>query len=105
MSRKTEYCTEYKNGNITIKLDQDAIKEMKKDEILFISDALFWIDCNFFGETFCLSNYETGHMIYNAYSDLCYIFPWRYLEDLKQGKTVRLYARQVTNEDREEMDD
>ena len=104
MLRKSDYCTEYKNGNITIKLDQDAIKEMQKDEILFISDVLFWIDCNFFGETFCLSNYETGHMIYNAHSDLCYIFPWRYLEDLKDGKTVRLYARKATKEDREEID-
>ena len=105
MLRATDYCKEYKNGNITIKLDQNAIQEMQEDDILFISEILWWIDCNFFGDTFCLSNYETGHMIYNAYSDLCYIFPWRYLDELKQGKTVRLYARKVEEEDRAEIDD
>ena len=78
---------------------------MKEDDVLFISEILWWIDCSFYGDTFCLSNYETGHMIYNYYSDLCYVFPWRYLDELKQGKTVRLYARKVEEEDRAEIDD
>ena len=99
MLRYNDYCREYKNGNITIKLDSEAIKEMKTDEMLFISECIGWLDCVFYGETFCLNNWETGHMIYNYYSDLCYIFPWRYLEDLKEGKTVRLYARKPDQDD------
>lgn len=101
MLRKSDYCKEYKNGNITIKYDSDMIQKSKQDSVLTIIDVLWWIDCNFIGETYCLSNYETGHTLYNAYSDLVYIFPWRYLEDLEAGKTIRLYAMQPNENDRE----
>lgn len=101
MLRKTDYCKEYKNGNITVKYDRDMIQASKKDQTLTISDVLSWIDCYFIGETYCLSNYETGHTLYNAYSDLVYIFPWRYLEDLEKGKTIRLYAHRPDESDRE----
>ena len=101
MLRKTEYCTEYKNGNLTIKYDADKIADAVKDPVLTISDVLSWIDCEFIGETYCLSNYETGHTIYNAYSDLVYIFPWSALEALQNGKTIRLYARTPDENDRE----
>ena len=100
MLRKSDYCKEYKNGNITVKYDRDKIQESKKDNVLTISDVLSWIDCYFIGETYCLSNYETGHTIYNCYSDLIYVFPWRYLEDLENGKTIRLYARRPDETDR-----
>ena len=101
MLRKSDYCKEYKNGNITVKYDRDMIQASKKDQTLTISDVLSWIDCYFIGETYCLSNYETGHTLYNAYSDLIYVFPWRYLEDLENGKTIRLYARRPDKTDRE----
>lgn len=101
MLRKSDYCKEYKNGNITIKYNSDMIQASKKDDVLTISDVLSWIDCYFIGETYCLSNYETGHTIYNVYSDLVYIFPWRFLEDLEAGKTIRLYARRPDENDRE----
>ena len=104
MLRSTDYCKEYKNGNITIRFDKDAIQEMKKDEILFLSDALYWLDCYFIGETFCISNFETGHSIYNYYSDLLYIFQWREMENLMQGKTVRLYGYKPSKDDREWID-
>jgi hypothetical protein len=105
MLRKSDYCKVYKNGNITVKYDRDKIQESKKDPVLTIVDVLWWIDCNFIGETYCLSNYETGHTVYNAYSDLVYIFPWRYLEDLEAGKTVRLYAMQPDENDREKINE
>lgn len=101
MLRKIDYCTEYKNGNITIKYDFDKIKDSEIDPVLTIIDVLSRIDCYFIGDTYCLSNYETGHTIYNMYSDLVYIFPWRYLDNLKAGKTVRLYAMQPDETDRE----
>lgn len=101
MLRQTHHCTEYKNGNITIRYGADTIADAKKDPILVLSEVISWIDCYFIGETYCLSNYETGHTIYNAYSDLVYVFPWRALEDLEAGKTVRLYARKPDETDRE----
>ena len=104
MLRTTNYCKEFKNGNINIKFDHAAIEEMKKDELLFLSDCLSRIDCDFIGETYCLSNYDVGHTLYNSYSDLVYIFPWSCLEELKAGKTVKLYARKPEIEDRELID-
>lgn len=92
---------EYKNGNITIKYDRETIEESKKDSVLTLDSVLTWLDCQFIGETYCLNNWETGHTIYNAYSDLCYVFPWSLIEELEAGKTIRLYARKVDETDRE----
>lgn len=96
----SDYAKEFKNGNISIKYDTKTINDANKDELLTISEVLNAIDCYFIGETFCLSNYATGHTVYNAYSDLCYTFNWAWLEDLKAGKTVRLYARKPDEYDK-----
>lgn len=93
MLRKTDHCKEYKNGNIIIKYDRDMIAETKRDSLLTLSRVLDEIDCSFIGETYCLNNYETGHTVYNSYSDLVYIFAWSEVETLEAGKAVKLFAR------------
>lgn len=101
MLRKTNHCKEYKNGNIIIKYDRDMIAESKRDSLLTLSSVLDEIDCSFIGETYCLNNYETGHTVYNSYSDLVYIFAWSELEALEAGKAVKLFARKPDETDRE----
>lgn len=101
MLRKTDYCKEYKNGNIIIKYDRDMIAESKRDSLLTLSSVLDEIDCSFIGETYCLNNYETGHTVYNSYSDMVYIFAWSELEALEAGKAVKLFARKPDETDRE----
>lgn len=101
MLRTTNHCKEYKNGNIVIKYDCDMIAESKRDPILTIVNALDEIDCAFIGETYCLSNYETGHTVYNSYSDWVYIFAWSELRNLEAGKAVTLFARKPDETDRE----
>ena len=101
MLRKTDHCKEYKNGNIIIRYDRDMIAESKRDSLLTLSSVLDEIDCSFIGETYCLNNYETGHTVYNAYSDLVYIFAWSELEALEAGKAVKLFARKPDETDRE----
>ena len=103
MNRTSDFCKEYKNGNITIKYDSETIKAAERDEILTLSEVLYWIDCYIVGEEFCLSNYEMGCMIYNNYSDFVYIFPFSAMDDLKAGKTVRLYARRPDEWQRESI--
>lgn len=93
MFRTSAHCKEYKNGNLTIKYDAETIQEAEKDAVLILACVLEEIDCDFFGETYCLNNFETGHSVYNAYSDLVYVFPWRLLDELQKGKTIRLHAR------------
>lgn len=101
MLRTTDHCKEYKNGNIIIKYDRDMIAKSKRDSLLTLSSVLDGIDCSFIGETYCLSNYETGHTVYNAYSDLVYVFAWSKLEALEAGKAVKLFARKPDEADRE----
>lgn len=101
MLHKTDYVKEYKNGNIVIKYDSELIELAKKEPLFAIETALEGNDCYFIGETYCLGNYETGHTIYNAYSDLVYVFLWSELEELERGKTIRLYARKPNETDRE----
>ena len=101
MLRKTDHCKEYKNGNIIIRYDRDMIAESKRDSLLTLSSVLDEIDCSFIGETYCLNNYETGHTVYNAYSDLVYIFAWSNLKALEEGKAIKLFARKPDETDRE----
>ena len=101
MLRTTDHCKEYKNGNIIIRYDRDMIAESKRDSLLTLSSFLDEIDCSFIGETYCLSNYETGHTVYNSHSDFVYIFAWSELEALEAGKAVKLFARKPDETDRE----
>lgn len=101
MFRAHDTIKQFQNGNINLRFDRTMIEEAQKDEILTLVPLLETLDCYFIGESYCLSNYETGHTVYNAYSDLVYIFAWSELEKLKQGKTVKLYARKPNKTDRE----
>ena len=101
MLRTTDYCKEYKNGNMLIHFDRDLIELAKNDSILALASALDSADCYFIGETYCLSNYAMGHTIYNAYSDVIYVLNWNELEALQAGKTVKLFARKPDAADRE----
>ena len=94
-------CTQFKNGNLNLRIPSDELDEFNKDRVFYISNLLWWMNCEFVGETFCLSNYRTGHLIYNSYMDCCYIFDWSDLEALASGKSVKLYARPVSEDDRE----
>ena len=104
MLRTTDYCKEYKNGNMLIHFDRELIEFAKRDSVLALASALDTADCYFIGETYCLSNYETGHTIYNAYSDLVYVFAWKDLKKLQQGKTIKLFARIPDESDRETLE-
>lgn len=98
--RSHDECTLFRNGNLSLRIPKDQITEFNKDRVLYLSDLLSWMDCEFIGETFNLSNWVTGHLIYNSYMDCCYIFAWDELDRLACGLTVKLYARPVSEEER-----
>ena len=105
MLRQNDNFKEFKTHNINLKFDPDTLEYFNRDEVLTLCDVLSQNDCNFIGDTYCLSNFETGHTIYNGYSDMTYVFPWRYIDDLKQGKTVKLIATVPDDEEREMIND
>ena len=90
--RKKDNVVEFNNGNLNIKYDKQTIEEAKKDEILIFSDVLSQVDCEIFGEAYCLSNYEMGFSVYNQYRDVQYIVSYTDLKNLLKGKMVKLVA-------------
>lgn len=104
MKNRFSETREFKNGNINIKFFDENIKDLKSgkfSDIELLSFALDNVDTYFIGEEFCLSNYEMGVELYNCRIDKIYILAFSDLEKLASGKTLKLYARKPTEDDRE----
>ena len=104
--RNTDNVKEFKNGNINIHFTEEEIEEISRDDmqsgLYTLINALDWADCYMIGDSFCMSNFTMGQLIYNAYSDVCYILDLSDIDTvLMQGKTLKLYARKPDPEDRE----
>ena len=95
---------EFKNGNINLSININRLFENGGNcsDIELILWALDGIDTSLISNEFCLSNYDTGAILYNAYSDLCYIISVFDIESvLKAGKTLKLYGYKPNENDRE----
>ena len=98
---------EFKNGNINLSININRLFENGGhcSDIELISWLLEEIDCSFIGDEFCLSNFDMGAMIYNYYSDSCYIISFSDIESvLKAGKTLKLYGYKPSEDDREQIE-
>ena len=102
--RKNENIIELANNDLVIQYDNDTIQNAARDEMLTFSDVISWMDTNIIGEEFCLSNYEMGIMLYNDYSDKCYIVSFSDLEKIKAGEKVTLSAYDPDDDDREAIE-
>jgi len=102
--RKNENIIELANNDLVIQYDNDTIQNAARDEMLTFSDVISWMDTNIIGEEFCLSNYEMGIMLYNDYSDKCYIVSFTDLERIKAGEKVTLSAYDPDDDDREAIE-
>lgn len=95
----------FKNGNLNIRFSADEIAEIKSgkySDIEMIAYKLEAFDSRFIGESYCLSNYESGATIYSWHDDCVYILNFSDIEaKLMQGKTLKLYARKPDENDRE----
>lgn len=89
--------------NLIIKYDSEYIELAEQDELLALSEYLFWKDCYFFGETFCISNFAEGHAIYDAYQHAWYVIDWSDLPAINAGKTVTLYAKEIDSDIEKEL--
>ena len=100
---------EYKNGNLTIKLYSDTIAQIKSGRFSDI-EVLSWIfdglDTYFITDEYCLSNFDMGTTLYNAYSDTVYIISFTAIDnELLTGHTMRLYAHKPDAYDRETIEE
>ena len=104
--RKTDNVKEFKNGNLNIHFSAEEITEINSDDmqsgLSALINVLDWADCYFVGNSFSWGNFTMGQLIYNAYSDVCYILDLSDIDAvLMHGKTLKLYARKPDAEDRE----
>lgn len=104
--RNTDNVKEFKNGNLNISFTAEEIAEINSDDtqsgLSALINALDWADCYFVGDSFPWGNFTMGQLIYNAYSDVCYILGLSDINAvLMNGKTLKLYARKPDPEDRE----
>ena len=98
--RKNDNIVELANNDLVVQYDADTIQDAEKYEMLTFMDVLSWMDTNVIGEEFCLSNYEMGIMLYNGWSDKCYVVSFTDLERIKAGGKVTLHAYDPDEDDR-----
>ena len=91
----------YKNGNFTAKMDD--MDQNGESTLINLIWGLFDADCTLFGEEYCISNWEMAVDMYCYYTDRLIRIPYSILEDLENGRTVRLYARKLDEYDRAEL--
>ena len=94
-------CTQFRNGNLNLRIEKEDLEEFNQDQVFFVSDLLWHMSCAFIGDDFCLGNSIMAHTIYNYYMDCCYVFLWSDLEILAKGKTVKLHAYRPDENERE----
>ena len=86
----------FKNGNINVRFSPEEIEDInagKNSGAEILCWKLDMFDTVPIGETYCLSNFTTGHTFYSYYSDRVFIVDWSDLHNvLMQGKTLKLYA-------------
>lgn len=107
--RQNENIKEFKNGNINIKFNKDTLEDLKAGHVSIIevlSYTLDSLDCYLIGEEFCLSNYDTGVLVYNAYSDKCYILSFGDVYNkLSEGQTIKLFSFDPTEDERQKINE
>ena len=91
----------YKNGNFTAKMDD--MDQNGESTLVNLIWGLFDADCTLFGEEYCISNWEMAVDMYCYYTDRLIRIPYSILEDLENGRTVRLYARKLDEYDQAEL--
>lgn len=93
----------FKNGNYNVKMEPDDFNS--ESTLINLLWALGDHDCTLFGDEYCLGNaIGMAVDVYDCYTDKLVRIPYFILDDLKMGKTVKLYARKLDEFDREEYD-
>lgn len=89
--------TKFKNGNFNVKADEEN-RELLEDLLNSIE-----LDFTPSGDSGCASNYEMYHPLFNS-NTLCeYLILDSDISHYKEGKTVKLIAQPLTDEEIKEI--
>lgn len=94
----------YKNGNMTFKAEKEELEKPNQIFDTFLNSASD-LDCLIWGDEFCISNFEMGMCLYSFYTDMKYIVPFSLIDELKEGKTIRLYGAKLDEQDRADLEE
>ena len=99
----------YKNNNLDVQFSQDEIAKIKDGRytpLEMLESIIEWSGCYLIGEIFCISNYDCGVDIYNLNRDVIYTLRMSDIDRvLLKGKTLKLYAREVNEYERQTLMD
>ena len=91
----------FRNGNFNVKFEEEDFN-YSEGTLIKLVYSLYDNDCELFGEEYCLSNWDMAIDMYCYYTDMLIRIPYSVLNDLEDGKTVKLYARKLSKYEREE---
>lgn len=83
---KTHNSIQFKNGNINLRIPREDLEDLKKDQVLYLSELLSWNNCDFIGETYCLNNFETVTQSTTGIWTALIFFPGESWRHWQQGK-------------------
>jgi hypothetical protein len=93
----------YKNGNITIQRVTPMEELTMEERNLLIAIAWNVPDMDLLGEQGCAGNYDMYQCFYNYHTDKKYMVLLSEQEKFEEGKVIKLYAQELDEEDREEL--
>ena len=104
MRRAHENITEFKNGNINIRLSvEDVMKISEADDkyntaLEIILNTLWWLDLYVIGDPVILGNDCGGYLLYCYNNELEYILIDRDVMKISEGKTAKIYGHPATKD-------
>ena len=90
----------YKNGNITIQRITPMKELSLEEQNLLVAIAWHVPDMDLLGEQGCVGNYDMCQYFYNYYTDKKYMVLLSEQEKFEQGKSIKLYALDMEDDDR-----
>lgn len=87
------------------KASEEALQGLETQSLAI---ALFWesfLDFSLAGEDGCLSNYDMYTPLYSFKTDKLYLIPYSESEKWKEGEIIRIYGREIDDEERREIEE
>lgn len=85
----------YKNGNIDVKIDSDALNTLMKNRAGFkdvfdqFANQMSNVDCHLLGNPWCMSNYCVAYTFYCANNGLAYNITDSMIYEFAENKVIK----------------
>lgn len=92
------------NSGISFSFTEEEIEKIKNEtlsDIEYIVFELEKLEIGFVTDNQCINNYETGAVLYDAYTDKVFLLNFSDIDDiLMKGETLTLEGKEPTEDDR-----